>query len=225
LSSWLLHCRLLDERRLRLKGVLLTHLHADFVSGHEELRRRLGVTIFVGAGAEMQVPHYPVHDGEQLVLSSRYAMAAMTTPGHTTGCVTWLLVDRRDGNKPLKAFTGDTLFVGSVGRPDLLGSVGVTPEDMARMMFDSLHNKLMKLPDDVEVHPAHGPGAVSLVSTAFRPCLTTILCCYCGCLTVAVMVLWGSLRLTVWQGHLTGVYRHQLACFPRCSPLLSCALH
>jgi glyoxylase-like metal-dependent hydrolase (beta-lactamase superfamily II) len=158
LSSWLLHCRLLDERRLRLKGVLLTHLHADFVSGHEELRRRLGVTIFVGAGAEMQVPHYPVHDGEQLVLSSRYAMAAMTTPGHTTGCVTWLLVDRRDGNKPLKAFTGDTLFVGSVGRPDLLGSVGVTPEDMARTMFESLHNKLMRLPDDVEVHPAHGAG-------------------------------------------------------------------
>lgn len=92
----------LSRHGLRLKGVLLSHLHADFVSGNEELRKKLGVTVFVGARAEAQYPHYPVVDGDTLALSDRYAFRAMTTPGHTPGCVTWILVDRANGDRPMK---------------------------------------------------------------------------------------------------------------------------
>lgn len=144
---------------LRLKGVLETHVHADFVSGHKELSSRMGVPIFIGAGAGVKCGHYPVDDGEVLVLSEDYAFLALSTPGHTLGCTTWVLVDRAYNNRPMMAFTGDTLFVGSVGRPDLLGSVGKSKEEMAGLLFDSLHGKLLRLPEDVVVYPAHGPGS------------------------------------------------------------------
>ena len=128
----------LDARRLRLKGVLLTHLHADFVSGNEELRKQLGATVFIGANAGALYPHYPVCEGDTLALSTRYALRALETPGHTPGCISWLLIDKSIGDKPLRVFTGDTLFVGSVGRPDLVGSVGLSAEHMATLLFQSL---------------------------------------------------------------------------------------
>ena len=247
--------------------MLLSHLHADFVSGNEELRKRLGATVFIGAAAGALYPHYPVSEGDTLTLSSRYRMRALETPGHTpgaltgeallatkvcrvlsctgvscvagcgwvgarvewclclcvscgrfvfcepgcvwvcvsalvdlwcvvglcvrrlvdascqvslfaiaaagcltrllflglmcSGCITWVL---EDGLKPIKAFTGDTLFVGSIGRPDLVGSMGYSAEDMATMLFHSLHDKLMTLPDDVEVRVS---GGVIPASSAF----------------------------------------------------------
>jgi glyoxylase-like metal-dependent hydrolase (beta-lactamase superfamily II)/rhodanese-related sulfurtransferase len=144
---------------LRLKGILETHVHADFVSGHRELNERTGATIFINEHVQPGYRHYPVTDGDLFVLSDVYAFVPMYTPGHTLGCTTWLLVDRLHGNRPMKAFTGDTLFVGSVGRPDLLGSVGYSKHDMAHLLFHSLHDKLLCLPDDVEVYPAHGAGS------------------------------------------------------------------
>ena len=149
------------ERKLRVRGILESHLHADFVSGHMELYKRYGATICVGERAGAKFPHYPVGDGELLLLSSKYAFVALPTPGHTPGCVTWLLVDRTQDRKPVMAFTGDTLFVGGCGRPDLVGALdaSLTPEVLSKMMFKSLREKIMALPDDCEVLPAHGPGS------------------------------------------------------------------
>jgi glyoxylase-like metal-dependent hydrolase (beta-lactamase superfamily II) len=147
---------------LTIKAVLLTHVHADFVSGHEELRRSIGATIFAGALTGLAVPHYPVTDGDTLSLSDRLSVRALCTPGHTPGCVTWVATD---GGTATKAFTGDTLFIGSVGRPDLVGSVQLgggainNSADMSRMMFHSLTTKIMSLPDNCEVWPAHGAGS------------------------------------------------------------------
>lgn len=147
----------LELHKIKLKGVLETHLHADFVSGHLELHKRFGVTIFIGEKAGAQFPHYPCAEGELMVLSSKYAIKSVPTPGHTPGCVTWLVVERENG-RPHKAFTGDTLFVGGIGRPDLVGALdpSLTPEVLSKMMFKSLNEKIMTLPDDVEVLPAHG---------------------------------------------------------------------
>eukprot|EP00043_Microstomoeca_roanoka_P007075 m.68479 g.68479 ORF g.68479 m.68479 type:complete len:497 (-) comp13682_c0_seq9:83-1573(-) len=150
----------LEANGLQLKGILETHVHADFVSGHLELHRRLGTTIFVGEQAGAQFPHHPCKDGEFLELSNKYAIKALSTPGHTFGCVTWVLV-HRDIDRAVKAFTGDTLFVGGNGRPDLVGALrpDATPELLSRLMFASIHEKLAHLPDDCEVLPAHGPGS------------------------------------------------------------------
>eukprot|EP00043_Microstomoeca_roanoka_P009009 m.86131 g.86131 ORF g.86131 m.86131 type:complete len:512 (-) comp14453_c1_seq4:302-1837(-) len=150
----------MQENNLKLKGVLETHLHADFVSGHLELNKRYGATIFIGEKAGAKFPHYPCADGDTLILSSKYAIQALPTPGHTFGCVTWLVVDRETG-LAVKAFTGDTLFVGGNGRPDLVGALlpDATPEHLSQLMYASLHEKLAKLPDDCEVLPAHGPGS------------------------------------------------------------------
>lgn len=144
---------------LQIVAVLETHNHADFVSGHLELARRTGATIHVGAGAQASYPHRALHDGDRIELG-RYAIVALATPGHTPESMTFLLVDARDGDRPLKAFTGDTLFVGDVGRPDLLGAQGRTPAEMARALYRSLHGKLAVLPGDVEVWPAHGAGSL-----------------------------------------------------------------
>jgi hydroxyacylglutathione hydrolase len=92
----------LARHGLRLKGVLLTHMHADFVSGNEELRKKLGVTIFLGANAGAQYPHYPLTDGDTLALSDEYDIMAMETPGHTAGCVTYVLRHKTEGYKPIK---------------------------------------------------------------------------------------------------------------------------
>lgn len=138
-----------------IRYVIETHLHADFVSGHRELAARTGAEIVFGARADAAFPHRAVHEGDLLRLGST-ELRAIETPGHTPESISWLVVE--DG-KPSKLLTGDTLFIGDVGRPDLAGSRGYTSEEMAGMMYDSLRTKILALPDDVEVWPAHGAGS------------------------------------------------------------------
>ena len=148
----------LDEalrRGLTIRYIIETHLHADFVSGHRELAERTGAEIVIGAEAHAEFPHRAVRDGDVLPLGD-LELHALATPGHTPEGISWLVV--RDG-KAEKVLTGDTLFIGDVGRPDLAGGRGFTPQAMAGMLYDSLQTKLLALPDDVEVWPAHGAGS------------------------------------------------------------------
>ena len=140
---------------LAIRYIIETHLHADFVSGHRELAARTGAKIVMGAKANAAFPHTPVADGDVLRLGS-VELRALETPGHTPESICWLVM--QDG-RPARLLTGDTLFIGDVGRPDLAGSRGLTPQQMASMMYDSVHQKLLMLPDDVEVWPAHGAGS------------------------------------------------------------------
>ncbi|XP_065826908.1 uncharacterized protein [Oscarella lobularis] len=151
----------LNANELTLKGIFLTHVHADFVSGHKELQDRASVGVYMGAGAaeRCQFQPYETKDNEIIHLSEKFSIRAVHTPGHTPESVTWILINKEDENKAKAAFTGDTLFIGSCGRPDLVGSVGYTAEEMAGLMFDSLNNKLKTLPDDTKVYPAHGAGS------------------------------------------------------------------
>jgi glyoxylase-like metal-dependent hydrolase (beta-lactamase superfamily II)/rhodanese-related sulfurtransferase len=139
-----------------IKYVIETHLHADFVSGHRELAARTGATIVFGANANAAFDHLPVHDGDTLGVGN-VELRALETPGHTPESISWLVVD--DDGAPRKVLTGDTLFIGDVGRPDLAGGRGFTPQQMAAALYDSIHGKLLALPDDVEVWPAHGAGS------------------------------------------------------------------
>ncbi|MBW3563971.1 MAG: MBL fold metallo-hydrolase [Acidobacteria bacterium] len=145
-----------EELEAEIRYVVETHLHADFVSGHAELARRTGAEILIGERAGAEFPHRAVRDGDELRLGN-VTMRALETPGHTPEGISWLLLDER--GEPVKVLTGDTLFIGDVGRPDLAGGKGHTPEEMAGMLYDSLHEKLMTLPDSVEVWPAHGAGS------------------------------------------------------------------
>jgi len=143
------------ERGLAIKYIIETHLHADFVSGHRELAARTGAEIVIGARANAAFPHRAVRDGDTLLLGN-LELRAIETPGHTPESISWLVVEE---GAPRKLLTGDTLFIGDVGRPDLAGGRGYTPQQMASMMYDSLHEKILTLPDDVEVWPAHGAGS------------------------------------------------------------------
>jgi len=144
-----------EKNGMRIRHVIETHLHADFVSGHRELADRTGAEIVIGAKAGAQFEHRAVHDGESVRVGD-VELRAMETPGHTPESISWLVVD--DG-LPIKVLTGDTMFIGDVGRPDLAGAKGFTPQSMAAMLYDSLHQKLLKLSDEVEVWPAHGAGS------------------------------------------------------------------
>ncbi|HQR35353.1 MAG TPA: MBL fold metallo-hydrolase [Blastocatellia bacterium] len=149
----------LDEaaaQGLKIKYVIETHLHADFVSGHRELAKRAGAEIVFGWKAGAQFPHCAVKDGDELQVGG-LCLRVMETPGHTPESICLLVIEN---GVPVKVLTGDTLFIGDVGRPDLVGSKGYTPEQMAAMMYDSLHEKLMTLDDSVEVYPAHGAGSL-----------------------------------------------------------------
>lgn len=143
---------------LTIRYILETHLHADFVSGHLELQERTGAEIVFGARAGAEFPHRGVHDGDELRIG-RVVLRALETPGHTPESVSWIVIDTEAGEQPQKVLTGDTLFIGDVGRPDLVGSKGFTADQMASMLYDSLHTKLMALDDSVEVYPAHGAGS------------------------------------------------------------------
>ena len=150
-----------EARGLAIRHVLLTHLHADFVSGHVELARRTGATIAIGARAGAEFEHRALSDGDEIRVGA-VRIVALETPGHTPESVTYLVYESAEAveaGAPSKALTGDTLFIGSVGRPDLVGSQGLTPEEMAGMLYDSLHEKILTLPDDVVVYPAHGAGS------------------------------------------------------------------
>jgi len=144
---------------LKIRYVLETHLHADFVSGHRELRSRTGAEIVFGARAGASFPHRAVKDGDELRVG-RVVLRFLETPGHTPESVSVLVIDTAEGADPKMVLTGDTLFIGDVGRPDLVGARGFTPEAMAGMLYDSLHGKLLKLRDEVLVYPAHGAGSL-----------------------------------------------------------------
>jgi hydroxyacylglutathione hydrolase len=155
------------ERGLKIRHVFETHLHADFVSGHVELARRTGATIYIGARAGAEFPHTPLTDGFELRMGE-VGIAALETPGHTQESVCLIVTDLKRGDsglvndashpQPWAVLTGDTLFIGDVGRPDL--SPALTSQQLAGMLYDSLHTKLMRLPDDVLVYPAHGAGSL-----------------------------------------------------------------
>jgi glyoxylase-like metal-dependent hydrolase (beta-lactamase superfamily II)/rhodanese-related sulfurtransferase len=144
---------------LRIKYILETHLHADFVSGYQELAERTGAQIVFGHRAGAAVPHLAVKENDELKVGA-ILLRILETPGHTPEGVSILVQDTREPGAPRKILTGDTLFVGDVGRPDLVASAGYSAEQMAGMLFDSLHTKLLRLPDDTEVYPAHGAGSM-----------------------------------------------------------------
>jgi glyoxylase-like metal-dependent hydrolase (beta-lactamase superfamily II)/rhodanese-related sulfurtransferase len=144
---------------LQIKYVIETHLHADFVSGHQELAARTGAEIVFGEKANAAFAHRPVHDGEEIRVG-KVSLRFMETPGHTPEGICVLVVDTEVSHEPQKILTGDTLFIGDVGRPDLAGGKGYTPQMMAEMMYESLHGKILQLPDAVEVYPAHGAGSM-----------------------------------------------------------------
>ena len=144
---------------LTIRYVVETHLHADFVSGHLELAERTGAQIVFGARAGAAFPHRAVKDGDE-VRVGRVVLRFLETPGHTPESVSVVVVDTAEGPAPKMVMTGDTLFIGDVGRPDLVGARGFTPEQMAGMLYDSLHGKLLTLGDDVLVYPAHGAGSL-----------------------------------------------------------------
>lgn len=146
------------SRGLEIRYVLETHLHADFVSGHRELAAKTGAEIVFGHRAGAEFPHRAVRDGDELRIG-KVVLRALETPGHTPEGISWLVIDTEVSSEPVKVLTGDTLFIGDVGRPDLVGSKGFTADQMAGMLYDSLHTKLLALGDDVEVYPAHGAGS------------------------------------------------------------------
>lgn len=141
-----------------IKYIIETHLHADFVSGHKELAEKTGATIVFGAKAGASFPHIAAKDGDILKVGT-INLSILETPGHTPESICILAQDTADEN-PAKLFSGDTLFIGDVGRPDLVGSKGFSANEMAGLMYDSLHEKLLKLPDEVELFPAHGAGSL-----------------------------------------------------------------
>lgn len=147
------------EQHLTIRWILETHLHADFVSGHCELAERTGATIVMGARAGATFPHRAVQDGDEIQVGS-VNLRFLETPGHTPEGMCILACDLSDPAAPPKLLTGDTLFIGDVGRPDLAGSKGYTAQDMAAMLYDSLRHKVMTLDDAVEVYPAHGAGSM-----------------------------------------------------------------
>ena len=145
-------------QNLKIKYIIETHLHADFISGHRELAARSGAEIVFGRQAGAAIPHLAAKDGDEFTIG-QVKLRIMETPGHTPESICVLVTDRSGSVSP-KVLTGDTLFIGDVGRPDLAGGKGYTPQMMAAMMYDSLHEKLMQLDDSVEVYPAHGAGSM-----------------------------------------------------------------
>ncbi|WP_183495980.1 MBL fold metallo-hydrolase [Neolewinella aquimaris] len=140
-----------------IKYIFETHFHADFVSGHLDLARETGARIVYGPGAKTDYEKYEAKDGEEFRLGD-LTIRVLHTPGHTLESTTYLLLDAN--GTPKAIFTGDTLFIGDVGRPDLAQKKGaLTKEDLAGLLYDSLRRKIMLLPDDIIVYPAHGAGS------------------------------------------------------------------
>ena len=148
------------EHSLHIQHVLLTHLHADFIAGHLELRDRLGAKIYLGARAKAGYAFTPLKDGDTLVMG-RVRLAALETPGHTPESISILVYDlTTSDSQPQAVLTGDTLFIGDVGRPDLRAALGWSAKDLGSLLYDSLHGKLLTLPDACLVYPAHGAGSL-----------------------------------------------------------------
>jgi hydroxyacylglutathione hydrolase len=148
------------EHALKIKHVFLTHLHADFIAGHLELRDRVGATIYLGATAKAGYAFTALDDGGILEFG-RVRLKALETPGHTPESISIVVYDLDASDaQPYAVLTGDTLFIGDVGRPDLRVALGWSATDLGGMLFDSLHQKLLSLPDQSLVYPAHGAGSL-----------------------------------------------------------------
>jgi glyoxylase-like metal-dependent hydrolase (beta-lactamase superfamily II) len=148
------------EYGLTIKHVFLTHLHADFVAGHLELRDRVGAKIYLGAAAKAGYAFTPLHDGDILEFG-RLRLKILETPGHTPESISIVVYDLdASDTQPHAVLTGDTLFIGDVGRPDLRAALGWSASELGGMLFDSLHTKLLGLPDASLVYPAHGAGSL-----------------------------------------------------------------
>lgn len=144
----------------QIKHVFLTHFHADFLAGHIELRNRTQARIYLGRRAEAEFDFVKVKDGDRIEFGD-VRLEILETPGHTPEGISILVFNlSKDPAKPYAVLTGDTLFIGDVGRPDLLASIGVTADELADMLYDSITNKLVKLPDETLVYPAHGAGSM-----------------------------------------------------------------
>ncbi|HEY2602122.1 MAG TPA: molybdopterin-dependent oxidoreductase [Thermoleophilaceae bacterium] len=149
------------ELGLRIEHVLLTHFHADFVAGHLELRDRTDAHIYLGARAAAEYEFIALADGDRVELGRGVRLEVAETPGHSPESISIVVYDlAREGGRPHAVLTGDTLFIGDVGRPDLRASLGWTAEDLGGLLYDSLHGRLLSLPDDTLVYPAHGAGSL-----------------------------------------------------------------
>jgi hydroxyacylglutathione hydrolase len=148
------------EHALKIKHVFLTHLHADFVAGHLELRDRVGATIYLGAVAKAGYAFTSLRNGDILEFG-RVRLEMLETPGHTPESISIVVYDlNASDTQPYAVLTGDTLFIGDVGRPDLRAALGWSATELGGMLFDSLHGKLLALPDPCLVYPAHGAGSL-----------------------------------------------------------------
>ena len=152
-----LYLKVAEEQNLQIRHIFETHLHADFVSGHKELAGRTGAQIYIGARAGAAFPHVPLTDGFEVKIGA-LRVCALETPGHTPESVCFVVTDEEKSSQPWAVLTGDTLFIGDVGRPDL--SRTHTPQQLAALLYDSLHRKLLTLPDATLVYPAHGAGSL-----------------------------------------------------------------
>ncbi len=149
-----------DRLGCQITHVFLTHFHADFVAGHLELRDRAGATIRLGARASADYPFTPMSDGSAVALG-RVRLEVLETPGHSPESISILVHDPdHSAHAPYAVLTGDTLFIGDVGRPDLRASLGWKADELAAMLYESLHQKLAPLPDETLVYPAHGAGSL-----------------------------------------------------------------
>jgi glyoxylase-like metal-dependent hydrolase (beta-lactamase superfamily II)/rhodanese-related sulfurtransferase len=143
-----------------IRHVLLTHFHADFVAGHLELRDRVGAQIYLGARGKAEYAFTPLADGATLEFGG-VRLRILETPGHSPESISVVVYDlKQDKQKPHAVLTGDTLFIGDVGRPDLRAAMGYSAAELANLLYDSLHAKLLKLPDETLVYPAHGAGSL-----------------------------------------------------------------
>src|SRR5205809_1765817 len=148
------------EHRLELRHVILTHCHADFVAGHLEMRDRTGAAVYLGAAARAEYRFTPLHDGD-VIEFGRVRLQALETPGHTAESISILVFDLdRPEPEPEAVLTGDTLFIGDVGRPDLRVALGWSAADLGGLLYESLRTKLLPLPDGTRVFPAHGAGSL-----------------------------------------------------------------
>ncbi len=145
------------KQKVKIRHIFETHLHADFVSGHKELAELTGATIYMGKAAGATFPHVDIKDGFELQVG-KMRITALETPGHTPESMCLVITDEEKSQDPWAVLTGDTLFIGDVGRPDL--SKTHTPQELAGLMYDSLHGKLLTLGDSVLVYPAHGAGSL-----------------------------------------------------------------
>ncbi|HEY4347142.1 MAG TPA: MBL fold metallo-hydrolase [Gaiellaceae bacterium] len=149
-----------DGHGCTIEHVVLTHLHADFIAGHLELRDRVGARIYLGSRATAEYEFTPLIDGAVIDLGS-VRLETLETPGHSPESISILVFDREvDESRPQAVLTGDTLFIGDVGRPDLRAAVGWSAEELGGLLYDSLHEKLLPLPDETLVYPAHGAGSL-----------------------------------------------------------------